>query len=82
MHTWPVSDSGTGQCDHGANHEDSGKELILVRSVTLKRTRKSSLGCQVFKKDTILFEFSASFAVHSCKRLMIKNYCLGFLNIV
>ena len=75
MHTWPVSDSGTGQCDHGANHEDSGKELILVGSVTLKRTRKSSLGCQVFKKDTILFEFS-------CKRLMIKNYCLGFLNIV
>ena len=37
---WAVGDGGTGQCDHGADHEDSGKELIAVGSVALKELRK------------------------------------------
>ena len=39
-HIWAVGDGGTGQCDHGADHEDSGKELIAVGSVALKELRK------------------------------------------
>ena len=36
-HTWAVGDGGTGQCDHGADHKDSGKGLIAVGSDGLKK---------------------------------------------
>ena len=59
-----------------------GKVIDCSRISCLERISKSSLGCQVLKKDTIPFEFSVSFAAHSCKRLMLKNHRLGFLNIM
>ena len=79
-HAWAVGDDGTGQCDHEADHADSG--IVCSRISCLKRLKKSILEYQALKKDTILFEFSGSLAALSCKSLMLKNHCVGFLNIV
>ena len=56
-HIWAVGDGGTGQCDHGADHEDSGKELIAVGSVALKELRKVVWDARLFRKIPYFLTF-------------------------
>ena len=57
MHAWAVGDDGTGQCDHGVDHEDSGKELFAVGSVALKDLRKVVWDTRFLKKIPYFLNF-------------------------
>ena len=57
MHAWTVGDGGIGQCDHGADYKDSGKELIAVGSVALKEVRKIVWDARFLKKIPYFLNF-------------------------